>query len=77
MDSVHARSHAARRAPARTIHTEHGDIEGLPYVSRLTGKNVCAVFDHGVGKVDSAETGALAHHPKLSEVLRHEIGLGY
>lgn len=77
-DSVHARSHAAGRALARTIHTEHGDVEGLLYVSRLTGEDVYAVFDRGVGKLDSVETGALADHPKLPEVLeRHEIGLVY
>ena len=28
-DSVHARCHAARRALARTIHPEHGNVEGL------------------------------------------------
>ena len=75
-DAVHARSHAAGRTLARTIHTEHGDVEGLLSVSRLTGEDVYAVFDRGVGKLDSVETGALAGHPKSPEVLeRHQIGL--
>ena len=75
-DAVHARSHAAGRALARMIHTEHGDVEGLLYGSRLTGEDVYAVFDRGVGKLDSVETGALADHPKLPEVLeRRQLGL--
>ena len=57
-------------------HTEHGDSEGLLYVSRLTGEDIYAVFDRGVGKLDSVETGALAHHLRLPEVLeQHQIGL--
>lgn len=75
-DSVRARSHAAGRVPARTIHAEHGDVEGLLYISRLIGEDVYAVFGRGVGKLDSAETGALADHPKLPDMLeRHEIRL--
>ena len=75
-DAVHARNHAAGRAFAKAVHAEHADIEGLVYVSRLTGKDVYAVFDRGVGKLDATEAGMLMDHPELPDVLaRHGIGL--
>ena len=75
-DVVHARNHAAGRAFGRAIHAEHGDVEGLLHVSRLTGEEVLAVFDRGLGKLASAGSGMLKNHPELPEVLaRHGIGL--
>ena len=75
-DAVHARNHAAGRAFAKAIHTEHADIEGLLHDSRLTGGEVYAVFDRGVGKLEAAETDMLMDHPDLPGVLeRHGIGL--
>ena len=75
-DAVHARNHAAGRAFAKAIHAEHADIEGLVYASRLTGEDVYAVFDRGVGKLDATESGMLMDHPELPDVLaRHGIGL--
>ena len=64
------------RAFAKAVHAEHADIEGLVYVSRLTGKDVYAVFDRGVGKLDATEAGMLMDHPELPDVLaRHGFGL--
>ena len=40
-DSVPARNHAAGRAPAKTIHGEHGDVEGPLQFSRLAGEDIC------------------------------------
>ena len=75
-DTVRARNHAAGRAFAKAIHAEHADIDGLVYVSRLTGDDVHAVFDRGAGKLEADETGGLADHPDLPDVLeRHGIGL--
>ena len=75
-DAVHARNHAAGRALARAVHAEHADIDGLIYVSRLTGEDVYAVFDRGAGKLESTETGALMDHLELPHVLdRHGIGI--
>ena len=75
-DAVHARNHAAGRAFASAIHAEHADVEGLLHASRLTGEDVYAVFDRGLGKLNVAETGTLLDHPRLPEVLeRHSIGL--
>ncbi len=75
-DAVHARNHAAGRALARAIHSEHADVEGLLYASRLTGEDVYAVFDRGAEKLVSVDTGRLEDHPELPEVLeRHGIGL--
>ena len=75
-DAVHARNHAAGRALARAIHSEHADVEGLLYASRLTGEDIYAVFGRGAGKLASVDTGRLEDHPVLPEVLeRHGIGL--
>ena len=75
-DAIHARNHAAGRAFARAIHSEHADVEGLLHASRLTGEDVHAVFDRGLGKLNVAETGTLMDHPRLPEILeRHGIGL--
>lgn len=75
-DTVRARNHAAGRAFAKAIHMGHADIDGLIYVSRLTGEDVHAVFDRGAGTLEAVETGRLADHPDLPAVLeRHGIGL--
>ena len=75
-DTVRARNHAAGRAFAKAIHMGHADIDGLIYVSRLTGEDVHAVFDRGAGSLEAVETGRLADHPDLPAVLeRHGIGL--
>ena len=75
-DAVRARNHSAGRAFASAIHAGHADIEGLLYVSRLTGEDVYAVFDRGAGNLNCAETGMLMDHPDLPDVLeRHGIGL--
>ena len=68
-DAVHARNHAAGRAFGKAIHAGHPDIDGLLYGSRLTGADVYAVFDRGIGKLRTTETGVLADHPELPDVL--------
>ena len=40
-DSVPAGNHAAGRALAKTIHGEHGHVEGPLQVSRLPGEDIC------------------------------------
>ena len=75
-DTVNARNHAAGRAFARTIHADHDDIDGIVYASRLTGEDVCAVFDRSADKLASMETGSLEDHPELPDILkRYGIGL--
>ncbi len=75
-DAVRARNHAAGRAFAKAIHAELSDIDGLLYVSRLTGEDVHAVFDRATVTLEASETGMLEDHPELPEVLeRHGIGL--
>ena len=75
-DVVHARSHAAGRAFARVLYAEHADVDGLLYGSRLTGEDVYGVFDRGIAKLTSTETGTLANHQELPDVLaRHGIGI--
>ena len=75
-DVVQARSHTASRAFGRAIYGEHRGIDGLVYESRLTGRDAYAVFDRGVGKLETTGSGALHEHPALPALLqRHEISL--
>lgn len=68
-DTVNARNHAAGRALGRTIYSEHKDVDGFLFSSRLTGGDVYAIFDRGVARLDSTETGMLPEHPELIDVL--------
>ena len=75
-DAVRARNHAAGRALAKAIHAAHPDIDGVVYVSRLTDKEVYAVFDRGMTKLEATGTGLLGDHPDLPDLLRrHGIQL--
>ena len=75
-DVVNARNHAAGRAFGRVVHTEHADVDGLLYASRLTGSDVYAVFDRAIGKLQAREFGMLHDHPDLPDVLeKHRIDL--
>lgn len=75
-DVVNARNHAAGRAFGRVVHAEHPNVDGLLYASRLTGSDVYAVFDRGIGKLEVRESGMLWDHPDLPDVLaRHRIDL--
>ena len=70
-DVVQARNHAAGRAFA-----EHADVDGLVYPSRLTGEDVCAIYDRSIGKLAAGERGQRGEHVALPSVLeRHGIGL--
>ena len=75
-DTVNARNHAAGRAFGRVIHADYADIDGLIYASRLTGANIYAVFDRGLGKLEAPDSRMLSDHPELPDVLtRHRIGI--
>jgi hypothetical protein len=75
-DAVRARNHAAGRALGRAIYTEHTDIGGFLFSSRLTGADVYAVFDRAIGTLQTGKIGDLADHPELPDVLdRHKISL--
>lgn len=75
-DAANARNHTAGRALARTIHSEHGDVDGLLFSSRLTGKDVYAILDRGLEKggtrtlhVPGNGKGGLLEHSELEAVL--------
>ena len=75
-DVAKAKNHAASRAFGRVVHAEHANVDGLLYASRLTGADVYAVFDRGIGKLEARESGTLPDHPDLPDVLaKYEIGL--
>ena len=75
-DTVNARNHAAGRAFGNAIHSDHEDIDGLVYPSRLTGGDVSAMFDRAIGKLELSGSGLLPDHPELPDVLeKHGIGL--
>ena len=70
-DVVQARNHAAGRAFGKTIHAEHADVDGLVYLSRLTGEDAYAIYDRGVGKLEAGDVGTLEEHEELPGVLEH------
>lgn len=75
-DTVNARNHAAGRALGRAIHSEHADIDGLLFSSRLTGADAYALFDRALPKLDTSDCGGLPDHPDLPGVLaQHGIRL--
>ena len=73
-DTVNARNHAAGRAFSKCIHMEHPEVDGIIHASRLTGKDVYAIFDRAVGKLDSTPTRPLEDHPDLPEIFQ-EYGI--
>ena len=68
-DTVNARNHAAGRTLGRAIYSQHDDIDGLLFSSRLTGSDVYAVFDRGIKRLDATQTGMLPEHSELADVL--------
>ncbi|MDA7949439.1 MAG: RES family NAD+ phosphorylase [Hyphomicrobiaceae bacterium] len=68
-DTVRARNHAAGRKFGRAIHSGHEDIDGLLFSSRLTGGDVCAIFDRAIAKLKATRTGMLPDHPDLARML--------
>ena len=69
-DTVNSRNHAAGRSFGKSIHTGYPDVDGFLYASRLTGADVYAVFDRGLGKLRLMDSGILPHHPELPKVLQ-------
>ena len=75
-DTVHSRNHTAGRSFGKAIHTGYPDVDGFLYASRLTGADVYAVFDRGIGKLRLMDSGILPHHPELPKILqRYDIRL--
>ena len=75
-DTAHSRNHTAGRSFGKAIHTGYPDVDGFLYASRLTGADVYAVFDRGIGKLRLMDSGILQHHPKLLKILqRYDIRL--
>ena len=68
-DTVNARNHAAGRALGKAVYADHADVDGLLYSSRLTGADIYAVFDRGIGKLECRDSGMLQNHPGLPNVL--------
>ena len=69
-DTVKARNQAAGRAFAKAVYTGYPDIDGFLYESRLTGADIYAVFDRGIDKLKSTDSGMLTDHPELLNVLK-------
>lgn len=77
-DTVRARSHTAGRAFGKAIYAEHPHIDGLLFSSRLTSKDVYAIFDRATAALTATRPRALEHHPELESVLlHHEIELEF
>ncbi len=75
-DAAKARSHSAGRALANSIYTDHPDVDGFRYESRLTGMECFAIFDRATTKLSVLEVGAVTTHSLLPSVLKmHDIAL--
>ncbi|MBB4287848.1 RES family NAD+ phosphorylase [Roseospira goensis] len=75
-DAVGARHHGAGRALGRAIHAQHPGVDGILFASRLTGRDIVAVYDRAAGRLLAVATGALHGHKELPGLLaRHRIGL--
>jgi hypothetical protein len=68
-DAARARHFAAGQALARSIYTEHPDVDGVVYDSRLTGNDCIAVFDRAIPKLTVLDACALMDHPQLPALL--------
>jgi hypothetical protein len=75
-DVVRARHQTAGRAFARAIYTQHRDVDGLLYSSRLTGVDCYAVFDRALPRLRELDQGELRHYPGLPDILdKYDIRL--
>lgn len=70
-DAARARHFAAGQALGRSVYTEHPDVDGLIYASRLTGDDCFAVFDRALDKFVVLDAGELKDHPQLPMLLEH------
>ncbi len=68
-DSIDARNHAAGRALGRAIHQGHEDVDGIVFPSRLTGADAFAIYDRGIAKPVTENSGFLEDHPELPDLL--------
>lgn len=75
-DAVNAKNHAAGRALGRDLYTNHTQVDGILFASRLTGEDVYAIFDRATARLTAESTQPLAQHTNLPAILeRHEIKL--
>jgi hypothetical protein len=68
-DAARARHFAAGQALGRSIYTEHPDVDGIIYASRLTGDDCFAVFDRALAKIFVIDACELKDHPQLPMML--------
>jgi len=68
-DAARARHFAAGQALGRSVYTEHPDVDGFIYSSRLTGEDCIAVFDRAIHKFSVVDACALKDHAKLPVLL--------
>jgi len=68
-DAARARHFAAGQALGRAIYTEHPDVDGFIYASRLTGDDCFAVYDRALGKFLVLDACELKDHPQLPMML--------
>ena len=68
-DAARARHFAAGQAQGRAIYSEHPDVDGVIYASRLTGDDCFAVFDRALDKLIVIDARELKDHPQLPVLL--------
>ncbi|MBB1180388.1 RES domain-containing protein [Brevundimonas aurantiaca] len=68
-DAARGKNHRAGRALSADIYTQAPAIDGVLYLSRLTGAPCVAVYDRGVGKLRATSVRPLVRQPELIPAL--------
>lgn len=70
-DAVNAKNHAAGRALGQDLYTNHTQVDGILFASRLTGEDAYVIFDRATSRLTAGRPEPLALHIELPDVLRH------
>jgi hypothetical protein len=68
-DAARGKSHRTGRAFSADVYAQAPTIDGLLYLSRLTGAPCVAVYDRGVAKLEAARVRPLSLQPELIPAL--------
>ena len=75
-DAVNATSHSAGRELGHEIYSNHSEVDGLLFSSRLTGNDIYAIFDRAISKLSVIELKKTIDNQELTTILaRYSIQL--
>ncbi|MCY4186066.1 MAG: RES family NAD+ phosphorylase [Rhodobacteraceae bacterium] len=75
-DAVNASIHCAGQELGQEIYSNHSEVDGLLFSSRLTGNDIYAIFDRAISKLSVIEFKKIIDHQELPKIFnRYEIKL--